>query len=145
MNREYHKWFSHDLQRDMELLVFGHAGTPVLVFPTSQGRFYEFEDRGMVGTLWDRLDQGKVQLFCVDSVDSESWYNKGAHPYWRVQRHLHYEKYLKNDLLPLIRRMNPSPWFGVTGCSFGGYHAMNFALKNPDTVTHCLALSGRYD
>ncbi len=31
----------------MELLVFGHAGLPVLVFPTSGGRFYEFEDQGM--------------------------------------------------------------------------------------------------
>jgi esterase/lipase superfamily enzyme len=48
MKREYHKWFSPSLGRDMELLVFGHCGIPALVFPTSQGRFYEFEDRGMV-------------------------------------------------------------------------------------------------
>ena len=37
MNREYHKWYSPRLGRDMELLVFGHAGLPVLVFPTSGG------------------------------------------------------------------------------------------------------------
>ena len=51
MNREYHKWKSSRLGREMELLVFGHAGMPVVVFPTSGGRFYEFEDRGMIGAL----------------------------------------------------------------------------------------------
>src|ERR1700719_596773 len=55
MNREYHKWYSPRLGRDMELLVFGHAGLPVLVFPTSGGRFYEFEDRGMVGALGGKI------------------------------------------------------------------------------------------
>jgi len=29
MNREYHKWYSSRLGRDMELLVFGHGGLPV--------------------------------------------------------------------------------------------------------------------
>ena len=35
----------------MELLVFGHAGMPVLIFPTSQGKYFEYEDRGMTGVL----------------------------------------------------------------------------------------------
>ena len=59
MNREYHKWYSPRLGRDMELLVFGHAGLPVMVFPTSGGRFYEFEDRGMVGALAGNIDGGQ--------------------------------------------------------------------------------------
>jgi esterase/lipase superfamily enzyme len=58
MNREYHKWYSSRLGRDMELLVFGHAGLPVMVFPTSGGRFYEFEDRGMIGALAGKIDAG---------------------------------------------------------------------------------------
>ncbi len=32
MNREYHKWYSPSLGRDMELLLYGHGGTPMLVF-----------------------------------------------------------------------------------------------------------------
>ena len=85
----------------MELLCFGHAGTKVLVFPTSQGRFFEYEDNGMVATLADRIDSGQLQLYCVDSVDGESWYNKHAHPYWRVQRHMQYERYIVDDVLGL--------------------------------------------
>lgn len=145
MLREYHKWFSGDLQRDMEMLSFGHAGTPVLVFPTSQGRFFEYEDRGMIATLGDKLEGGGLQIYCADSVDSESWYNRGAHPYWRVQRHLHYERYLLNDVLPLIRRKNPSQRLLLTGCSFGAYHALNFSLRYPDLVTDCVTMGGAFD
>jgi esterase/lipase superfamily enzyme len=67
MNREYHKWYSSRLGRDMEMLVIGYAGLPVLVFPTSGGRFYEFEDRGMIGAVGGRVERGDLQFFCVDS------------------------------------------------------------------------------
>ena len=107
MQREYYRWWSKDLSRDMELLCFGHAGTKVLVFPTSNGRFFEYENNGMVGTLADRIDSGQLQLYCVDSVDGESWYNKQAHPYWRVQRHMQYERYIVNDVLALMAREKP--------------------------------------
>jgi esterase/lipase superfamily enzyme len=145
MNREFHRWYSNDLNRDMELLVFGHAGLPVLVFPSSMGKFFEYEDRGMVGTLSHKIDRGELQIFCPDSVDTESWYNKGAHPRWRVLRHLQYEAYILHDVVPLIRNRNSSWQMAVTGCSFGGYHALNFALKHPDVVTHCVSMSGAYD
>ncbi len=53
----------------MELLIFGHAGARVLVFPTSIGRFYEWEDRGMMAILGEQLANGWLQVFCVDCVD----------------------------------------------------------------------------
>ena len=55
MHREYRRWHSPSLNREMELLVVGHAGAPVLVFPTSMGKFYEWEDRGMLELLRTRL------------------------------------------------------------------------------------------
>src|SRR5947209_5710602 len=94
VNREYHRWYSPTLGRDMELLLYGHAGAPVLVFPTSMGRFYEYEDRGMVSTLRQKIEEGWITLLCVDSVDAESWYNRDVHPEVRVARHLQYEGYL---------------------------------------------------
>ena len=106
MNREFHKWYSPRLHRDMELLVFGHAGTPTIVFPSSQGRFFEYEDRGMVGALAHKLEHGHLQLYCVDSVDSESWYNRSVHPRQRVERHMTYESYLLDEVVPLIRLKN---------------------------------------
>ena len=145
MNREFHKWYSPRLNRDMEMLVFGHAGTPTIVFPTSQGRFYEYEDRGMVGALWNKIEDGWLQLYCVDSVDSESWYNRRVHPRQRVERHLTYESYLLDEVVPLIKTKNPRLDLAVTGCSFGGYHAVNFALRHPDVVSYCYSMSGAFD
>ena len=58
MNREYHKWWSPRLNRDMELLVFGHAGAKVLVFPTRDGRFFEYEDMRMTEVLRPKIEAG---------------------------------------------------------------------------------------
>lgn len=145
MNREYHKWYSSRLGRDMELLVFGHAGLPVLVFPSSQGRFFEFEDRGLVGAVAHKLDAGQIQLFCLDSVDAESWYNRGVPPRWRIARHMQYESYILDEVLPLLRQKNGNPHLISLGCSFGGYHAVNIALRHPGHFTGFLAMSGAFD
>jgi len=145
MNREYLKGYSRELGREMELLVFGHAGPPLLVFPTSMGKFFEYEDRGMIGALGAKIDGGELQVFCPDSVDTESWYNKGVHPRVRLMRHLQYERYILHELLPYLRSRNQSQQLAVTGCSFGGYHAVNFALKHPDVVSRCVSMSGAFD
>ena len=86
MRRDYVKWYSPSLHREMELLAYGDGGFPVAVFPTSGGRFFEYEDRGMVNALHSKIDRGELQLFCVDSVDSESWYNQFAQPADRLHR-----------------------------------------------------------
>jgi esterase/lipase superfamily enzyme len=145
MKREYHRWYSNELGRDMELLVFGHAGLPAVVFPTSQGRFYEFEDRGMVGALWEKLEGGRLQLFCVDSVDAESWYNHNVGQRWRIARQVQYDNYIVREVTPFARWQNSNPLMVTVGCSFGGYHAVNCAFRHPDVFTGCLSMSGAYD
>lgn len=144
MNRDYHHWVSPNLGRSMETLVFGYAGAPVLVFPTTMGRFFQYEDFGMVAALESKLDAGTVQLFCPDSVDAESWYNRAVPPRQRVLRHQDYERYILNEYIPFIRTRNSGPLL-VTGTSFGAYHAVNFAFRYPWIVRKLVALSGRYD
>ena len=145
MHREHRHWFSPSLGREMELLVFGHGGARVLVFPTSMGRFFEWEDRGMIGALSHHLEQGWLQLYCVDSVDGESWYAKQQHPAARAWRHSQYDAYLRDEVLPLSQYQNPNPFLMTTGASFGAYHAMNFALRYPERVGRVIGLSGMYD
>ena len=145
MNREYHKWFSPALNREMELLVFGHGGTPVIVFPTSMGRFFDYENRHMIDAIGDRYENGRLQAFCVDSVDAESWYNKAVPPADRAARHVQYDRYLVDEVVPFVRARNASGRMAVTGCSFGGYHSVNFALKHPDLVQACVSMGGAFD
>ena len=99
MHREYQRWFSRTLGRDMEMLVFGHGGRPVIVFPTSMGAFFEYEDRGMVGALAGKLDAGELQLFCISTLDKETFYAKMVSPRDRINRYLQYEDYLTNELM----------------------------------------------
>lgn len=145
MNREYHKWYSPALHRDMEMLVFGHGGTPVLVFPTSMGRFYEYESRGMIDAIWDRYEYGAVQAFCVDSVDLESWYNRHVHPKYRAMRQNDYDNYIVHEVVPFIKWKNWAPKLISTGCSLGGYQALNFAFRHPDITTGLVSMGGAFD
>jgi esterase/lipase superfamily enzyme len=146
MKRVYEKWYSPSLGREMEMLVFGHGGVPVIVFPTSCGRFYEFEDQKMVEALSWKLGEGKLQLFCVDSVDGESWYNNGVPPRWKIARQMQYQDYVMNEVVPYIRNGgNRDPHLATCGCSFGAYHAANLALKHPDTITGFLSMGGAFD
>ena len=145
MNREYHRWYSPSLGRDMELLVFGHAGARLIAFPTSNGRFFDWEDRGMIGALGEHLEQGWIQMYCVDSVDSESWYAKWRPPAERAARHNQYDQYLRDEVLPFTSHRNSNPFLMTTGASFGAYHAVNFALRHPERVDRTIGLSGAYD
>lgn len=129
----------------MEMLVFGHAGLPAIVFPTSQARFHEFEDRGMVAALADKLEHGRLQLFCVDSVDNESWYNDGVGPRWRIARQVQYDRYLVHEVVPFLRGRNGAEHMIATGCSFGGFHAANVSFRHPDVFTGFLSMSGAFD
>lgn len=145
MKREYRTWRSPVLDREMELLVFGGRGTPVLVFPTSMGRFYQWEDVGMIAHLRPRIDDGRVQLWCVDSVDGESFYNKGIGAPDRARRHLAYDRYLTDEVVPAIRGENDDPDLELLGASFGAFHAVALATRHPGIAGRVIGLSGAYD
>jgi len=145
MNREYHRTHSSLLGREMEMLVFGDTGLPVIVFPTSAARFYEFEDHGMIAALAGKIEAGQLQIFCVDSLDGDSWYNQNAHPRLRIARHMQYENYILHDVVSMVRQKNAHPRLSAAGCSFGGYHAVNIAFRHPEIFTGFLSMSGAFD
>lgn len=146
MQVEYHRWWSPSLGQDMELKVYGHYGKPVLVFPAQSGRFFDYENFGMVEAVRGSIDGGKVKLFTVDSVDAQSWANWDTHPADRARRHEDYDRYIVQEVAPLIRQ-NCGDYGGkffTTGCSMGAYHAANFFFRHPDVFDGTIALSGLY-
>jgi esterase/lipase superfamily enzyme len=145
IERDYLKTESRFLGRSMEVLWFGRAGRPVLLFPTSMGRFYQNEDFGLIGGLGGKIASGEIQVICADSVDEESWYNRGVHPGVRCRRHDQYDAYLHQELLPFIRTRSGRTDLAVFGASFGGYHAMNLACRYPNEVKKAISFSGLYD
>ncbi len=146
MDREYVAWDSPTLGRKMEMLWFGHAGRPMIWFPTSVGRFYQNEDFGLVGAVGDLVAGGRLQIACVDSIDDESFYAKGKQPAERIRRHDQYDAYVANEVVPFVRsKARTADRVGTLGCSFGAYHAANFGFRHPDLVDQVVAFSGKYD
>jgi esterase/lipase superfamily enzyme len=145
VHREYGKWWSPNLQREMEFLWYGYSGRAVLLFPTSMGRCTQNEDFGLTASLSDKVDRGEIQLICVDSVDEESWYNDWAHPSGRARRHDQYDSYLLNEILPYVQHRSWRQDMAVFGASFGAYHAANFAARHPEAVSTAICFSGLYD
>ena len=145
MQRAYHRWHARHLGRDMELLVFGTGGVPTIVFPTSMGAFYDYEDRGMVKAIEDKINRGAVQLFCVSTIDTESFYAKDRPARARLDWYLAYERYLLEDVVPLVVQTNGSTSIALTGCSFGAYHSFVMALRHPAIFTACTPMGGAFD
>lgn len=146
MNTQYHSFYSHRLGRDMELKSYGHAGKPVVVFPSSGGRFYEYEDFQMVDACIPFIEQGLIRLYTLDSIDFETWLDQGKAPGDRALRHNDYDAYVVEELTPFIREDSGySGGFIATGCSMGGYHSVNFFFRHPDVFDTLIALSGIYD
>ncbi len=145
MRRQYHEWMSPALGRRMQLLVFGEAGARVLLFPTRKARFYDYENWGVVEALRPKIESGFLQVYCVDSVDAESLYCAAKHPAERMQRHLQYEQYIVEEVLPLTQATNPDMFLIAAGCSLGAYHAVNLSFRHPELFGKVVGMSGRYD
>jgi esterase/lipase superfamily enzyme len=141
----YHKWYSPNVGREFEMLIFGHAGRPLIIFPTSQGRYYQNKDFGLISAIESFIDQGKVKVYCPDSYDAESFYNYAIHPAQRLKNHMAYERLVLDEVLTLASQETSYSRIMVAGCSFGGYHAFNFAMKYPWRVSHTISLGGIFN
>lgn len=146
MNIEYHKWYSPNLNQDMELKVYGEAGKPVLVFPAQGGRFYDYENFGMIGAISGSIVMGNIQVFTVDSIDNQSWSNWNVHPADRARRHEDYDRYIIQEVVTFIREQttNSDQKILTTGCSMGAYHSANFFFRHPDIFDAVISLSGLF-
>jgi esterase/lipase superfamily enzyme len=145
MKEEYMKWYSPSLSGEIEMMVYGHSGLPVVIFPTTMGRYYESKDFHLIDSAKWFINQGHVQIFAIDSVDKHSWYNRDIHPRAKVQNHNWYDKMLRDELIEQIRHNTPSGKVAVAGCSFGGFHAANFAFRHPEVVSHLFTMSGAFE
>jgi len=145
VKEEYHKWFTEYLSCEFEMLVFGHDGYPVILFPTSQGRYYENKDFQLIDSVAHLLDAGKLKIYCPDSIDSDSWYNYSIHPADRVKTHNGYENAILNDVIEFAKYDSGRDKVGLAGCSFGAYHAANIAFRHPDKVSNLICMGGSFN
>lgn len=146
MHFEQRSHYSGQLGREMYFNRYGHAGKPILVFPTTGGTQFEYADFGMIEAAREFIDSGQVHFYTAQSIDHESWNAEGKAAHDKAAAHNQYDKYIIHELIPLIKyESNWQGAVGVTGNSMGGFHTMNFALRHPDVFDLAIALSGVYD
>lgn len=143
IQQTYCRFYSRSLGRDMEYKTYGHEGRPVLVFPSQDGRFFDYENFGMVEALAPWIETGKIRLVCVDSIDRETWSDSQGDVSHRIELHERWYHYVIDELMPQVAKKDER--FIVTGCSMGGYHAANFFFRRPELFDALLSLSGIYN
>ncbi len=145
MKEQYVKWYSPKLGKDMEMLVFGDRGYPLVIFPSTMGRYHESKDFKLIESVRWFVEQGLVQIYCPDSIDKLSWYNRSVHPSVKVYNHTCYDQMVQHEIVEKIRWNTGVGKVAVAGASFGGFHATNFAFRHPELVSHLFNMSAAFD
>jgi esterase/lipase superfamily enzyme len=146
MKRELHNWFSPALQKDMPLAMYGDYGFALLLVPTAAADYLEYERFQLIDTLQPIIDSGKVKVFSINSINTESWMNNEMEPAHKAIRQNQFNEYVFNEVIPFIK--NATSWdtpIITCGASFGALHSMNLFLKRPDLINGVIAMSGVYN
>ena len=146
MNRRHVRLWADAVGADGDVVAYGDWGRPVLVFPSQDGRAWDFEDHGMVGAVAGLVDAGRVKLYCVDSFDGGSWQASWLSLEERARRHVAYEHWLVDRVVPFVHDdCGGFQEIVTTGCSLGAYHAVNLAFRRADLFPVAIGMSGAYD
>ena len=145
MHEQHSRFYSHHLGHEIDLITFGTRGHPLVLLPTTLGRYYEAKDFKLIESVRWFVEQGLVQFFCLDSINNESWYNRNIHPGEKVRRHVQVRRLLFHEFIPQIRHRGGTGRVAMAGASFGGFSATNFTFRHPEMVSHLICMSGAYD
>ena len=175
MDGIYYKEWSQALGREMEFKVYGTAGVPVLAFPCGGGRFYDWENHGMPDAAAWLIQNGRIQLFCADSLAGDGMMNDSLSPRRRAEIQEKYFCYITGELAPRILQLNAAgnaaaakaeeaeekaaakptdkkapakakaAAIWAVGADLGAYQAINCRLRRPKLFCGAIGLSGIYD
>ncbi len=140
---QHFKNYSAALGREMEYMTYGDRGRGVVVFPSQNGRYSDYQGFGMVDVLEPFIENGQIRLICIDSIDGETWSAQWGDEHSRISLHEKWFHHIVDEVVPAVRNFDGET-FIATGCSMGGFHTANFFFRRPDIFDTMIALSGLY-
>jgi esterase/lipase superfamily enzyme len=146
MHREIHQWYSPSLNKHMEIAMYGHYGTALLLLPTAAADYLEYERFHLIDAIQPHIDAGKFKVFSINSINSEAWLNNHMEPRHKASRHQQFNSYVENEVAPFIRThtSGDTPII-LSGASLGALHSANLYFRRPDLFQGVIAMSGVYD
>ncbi|HEU4593596.1 MAG TPA: alpha/beta hydrolase-fold protein [Pyrinomonadaceae bacterium] len=145
MERRTDSWFSNNLGMEMPIVAYGHAGYPLLMFPTAAADFLEYERFHLIDSIRHHIEAGRVRAYSINSVNRYSLMNDKAPPSLKGELLVRYDRYVTEEVLPLIRHETGGQNPLTTGASLGAYLSANAYFKHPDVLRGVIAMSGSYD
>lgn len=146
MQREITAWYSPSLNKQMEIAVYGHSGFALLMLPTAAADYLEYERFLLIDAISKYINEGKVKVFSINSINAEAWLNKKMVPRHKAIRHQQFNDYVFNEVIPYIKsKTSKETPIVTTGASLGALHAANMYFKRPDLLDGTIAMSGVYD
>lgn len=146
MERQIFTWNSPNLNKDMEIAVYGQYGVALLLFPTNTDNYLENEENGLIESIAPQIEKGRCRVYSVGAVNFESWLNRDIPHSQRSERHFQYNNYIIEEVFPFIFDNCGSPVPVMTcGASIGGYHAANNYFRRPDLFFGLIAMSATFN
>lgn len=146
MEKRIDRWHSPNLDKEMEIVTYGHFGFPLLLFPTAAADYLEYERFHLIDAIAETIEGGKVKVFSINSINAESWLNKKVHPKFKGIRQDQYNAYVAEEVVPYIwDSCRQTQRIITSGASLGAFHAVNQLLRRPDLFDGTVAMSGVYD
>ena len=147
MERKIEGWHSPSLGKDMPIVSYGSWGHPVLLYPTAAADFLENERFGLIGAITPAIEAGRVRVFSIDSINNQSWMDRGLPVQEQARRQALYSRYIEDEVVPYIRNacQTADIRIATAGASFGAFHAANALFRRPDLFDAVIAMSGFYD
>ncbi|MEO1104914.1 MAG: alpha/beta hydrolase-fold protein [Pseudomonadota bacterium] len=140
-------WYSPRVDQEVNLVRWGHYGTPVLLFPTAGGDAEEIERMHMIGALGPLIEAGRIKVYSCDSIAGRALAAK-----WGSQEHRcwllnGFEEYVANEVVPAIRTDCASDHIEpiVAGASIGAFKATAMVCRYPWLFRAAIGMSGTYD
>ena len=146
MITEQHSWLSTNLGQKMDINIYGHFGFVLLLFPTISDSPNENYESGMIDSIAKYIEKGKLRVYSIGNTNFQSWLNPDKANEDKSLRHLEFNNYLIEEVVPFIftESNGPVPII-TTGAALGAYHAANSYFRRPDIFYGTIALSGTYN
>jgi esterase/lipase superfamily enzyme len=146
MKKEIHSWKSSNLEKEIQLAIYGHYGYALVLFPALSDGYMEYENKGLIEAITPIIKKGKFKVFSVSGFLQDSWLHESKTDEEKSNIHLLYNNFIEEELIPFIFNNcgGPIPIF-TCGVSHGAYIASNAYFRRPDIFFGTIAMSGYFN
>ncbi len=147
MQKDVTRWYTRRLEQDVQLVRWGHYGTPVLLFPTAGGDAEEVERFHLVRVLGPLIDEGRIKVYSTDSIAGRAWISGDHSAEYCSLVQNRFDEFIYNEVTAAIRTDCGSQDIEIvaSGASIGAFNAVATVCRHPDAYKLAIGMSGTYD